>query len=229
MYLSRLTPDTTAHAFRRDHCDLHQMHRTIMSGFPDTTAGTPARTHHAVLWRLDPARTGFTLYVQSRTRPSWDHLDGYLSRPAEVRDLSPLLDALQPGQSFAFRLMGNPTKRLRLEDQGDPDRVSRRDNRYPILKPEAQITWLIKQGAKHGFAIPADTGDRPDVAVTSFPRLTGLQSGQRLNKLTVSPVRYDGHLIITDRDAFIEAVANGVGPAKSYGCGLLSLAPPHRN
>ncbi|TVT61952.1 type I-E CRISPR-associated protein Cas6/Cse3/CasE, partial [Amycolatopsis rhizosphaerae] len=44
--------------------------------------------------------------------------------------------------------------------------------------------------------------------------------------ITVRAVRYDGHLIITDRDAFTAALQTGIGPAKAYGCGLLTLAPP---
>ncbi|ANN17253.1 type I-E CRISPR-associated protein Cas6/Cse3/CasE [Amycolatopsis orientalis] len=44
-------------------------------------------------------------------------------------------------------------------------------------------------------------------------------------KITVEPVRYDGHLVITDPAAFSDALVTGIGRAKAYGCGLLSLAP----
>lgn len=226
MYLSRLTPDTTSHAFRRDVGDLQHMHRTVMSGFPDTTGETPARAHHAVLWRLDSARSGYTLYVQSRTRPDWEHLVDYLGSPAEIRDLTPVLDALQPGHKLAFRLAANPTKRLRLEEQRDPDRETRRDNRYPVVHPEAQISWLVNQGQRHGFTIPAGTDAQPDVALTSSPRQTGKQEARTV---TFDPVRYDGHLVVTDREALARAFTAGIGPAKAYGCGLLTLAPPRSN
>ncbi|GGI97874.1 type I-E CRISPR-associated protein Cas6/Cse3/CasE [Saccharopolyspora subtropica] len=229
MYLSRLIPDTTSLAFRRDYADLHHMHRTVMSAFPDITDETSARAHHGVLWRLDPGRTGFILYVQSRTRPDWNHLGrNYLTRPAEIRDLSAVLEALQPARTLAFRLLANPTKRLRLIDQRAPEHKGRRDNRYPIRKPSDQITWLINCGKRYGFTIPTGSDARPDVAVTPSPRLTGYQTGKRTNKLTVDSVRYDGHLVVTDPDALANALVTGIGPAKAYGCGLLSLAPPHR-
>lgn len=139
-----------------------------------------------------------------------------------------VLEAPQPGRTLAFRLLANPTKRLRPKDQNAPDRQGgRRDNRYPILKPEDQIAWLINQGNRHGFTIPGiDT--HPDVALTPSPRLTGRQTGKRTNQLTIDPVRYDGHLVVTDPDALTTALTTGIGPAKPYGCGLLSLATPRR-
>ncbi|WP_170140229.1 type I-E CRISPR-associated protein Cas6/Cse3/CasE [Prauserella marina] len=164
-------------------------------------------------------------FVQSRTRPDWGHLDGYLARPAETRDLSVAFEALRPGKTLAFRLMANPTKRMSPQDQQDPDRKGgRRDNRYPILKTEDQVKWLIKRGSQSGFVIPAGVNARPDVALTSSPRLTGRQTGNRGNKITVDPVRYDGHLVVTDPEALVAALTAGIGPAKAYGCGLLSLA-----
>lgn len=224
MYLSRLTPDITSHEFRRDLGDLQHMHRTIMSGFPDTTGDLPPRTEHAVLWRLDQSRSGHVLYVQSRNRPDWEHLGDRLARPAEVRDLAAVLDALRPGRTFSFRLTANPTKRLRPKDQRDQDRAGRKDNRHPILGATAQITWLVNQGQRHGFIIPACSDAKPDVACTSSPRRTGARGAS--GAITVDPVRFDGHLVVTDTDALAHAITTGIGPAKAYGCGLLSLAPP---
>ncbi len=36
---------------------------------------------------------------------------------------------------------------------------------------------------------------------------------------------FEGRLRITDTTTFTERLLNGIGPAKSYGCGLLTLAP----
>jgi len=38
-------------------------------------------------------------------------------------------------------------------------------------------------------------------------------------------VQFNGRLQITDAARFITAVQTGIGPAKAFGCGLLSLAP----
>ena len=41
----------------------------------------------------------------------------------------------------------------------------------------------------------------------------------------VLPREADGELIVTDAEKLRETVANGIGPQKAYGFGLLSLAP----
>ncbi|MGH3942262.1 MAG: type I-E CRISPR-associated protein Cas6/Cse3/CasE [Pseudonocardiaceae bacterium] len=57
------------------------------------------------------------------------------------------------------------------------------------------------------------------------PTLRGRKRGQERGGIVVESVRYDGHLLVTDRDTFATAILNGIGRAKAYGCGLLSLAP----
>jgi CRISPR system Cascade subunit CasE len=52
-------------------------------------------------------------------------------------------------------------------------------------------------------------------------RAFGPGSPQRLGA-----VRFDGVLVVTDRDRFIAAITDGIGSAKAFGFGLLSLAPP---
>ncbi|AYY13725.1 type I-E CRISPR-associated protein Cas6/Cse3/CasE [Actinobacteria bacterium YIM 96077] len=225
MYLSRLIPDTTAHAFRRDYADIHQMHRTIMSGFPELPEGSATREQHGVLWRLDHGNVGYTLYVQSRTQPNWDGFDQYLKRPADVRELSTTFDTLKSGRVLSFRLIANPTRRRKPE----PGEKRRADTRYSLKDPEEQISWLVNRGTQNGFTIPTGADARPDLAPSPCPRLTGYQGNGRHNKVTVDPVRFDGHLVITDPSAFVEALCAGIGPAKSYGCGLVTLAPPHRS
>ena len=36
---------------------------------------------------------------------------------------------------------------------------------------------------------------------------------------------FEGMLTVTDRDAFVHALTHGIGRAKGYGCGLLTIAP----
>ncbi len=45
-----------------------------------------------------------------------------------------------------------------------------------------------------------------------------------MDAVTLTTVTYDGILQITDADAFRRALTNGIGHAKAYGCGLLTLA-----
>ena len=49
--------------------------------------------------------------------------------------------------------------------------------------------------------------------------------GERRRQVTLATVAFDGVLEVSDPGALREALASGIGPAKGYGCGLLTLAP----
>ncbi|MEU8109520.1 type I-E CRISPR-associated protein Cas6/Cse3/CasE [Nonomuraea muscovyensis] len=219
MFLTKLTVNHRSAAFMRDAADVHDMHRTLMSAYPKLPPTATYRSTHGILWRIDTMPGGgIVQYVQSQTAPDWDRLpDGLLLKPAEVRSLRPVLDAIAPGRKFAFRLMANPTRDIRVED-GKEQR-----KRVPVRDPGAQIEWIICKGEQHGFVIPASRQGAPDVMSSPAPRLVGKRREPR--RITIDPVRFDGHLVVTDPSAFTEAVVNGIGRAKSYGCGLLTLAP----
>ncbi|WP_433270620.1 type I-E CRISPR-associated protein Cas6/Cse3/CasE [Actinosynnema sp. CS-041913] len=221
MFLTKLILNVRSREFRRDFADIHDLHRTVMSAYPNTDGDIPARQAHGVLWRLDPTHVGYTAYVQSHTGPNWTKLPaGYTTAPAEVRPLQPVLDAVAPGCKLGFRLLANPTQDTRpIELKGKTRRVAHQ-------KPEDQITWLIGKGNQHGFVIPTARDGQPDLAPSPVPRMTGRKDG---TTITVDAVRFDGHLVITDPTAFTHALITGIGRAKAYGCGLLTLAPATRH
>jgi len=232
VFLSKLTINVRSREFRRDYVDIHQMHRTIMSAFPAVLDGRPARQAHGVLWRLEPTRRGFELLVQSCTRPDWSSfVNGYLERPAQVREIDHVLKVIRPGRKLAFRLVANPTQTINSGITGQ------RGKRFVHRRPDKQIEWLVRQGERHGFVLPLTRDGQPDVAPSPCPTLRGRKApdehklphdqpaSQQPHTIVIEPVRYDGHLVITDPEAFQRALLTGIGRAKAYGCGLLSLAP----
>ncbi|GII05484.1 type I-E CRISPR-associated protein Cas6/Cse3/CasE [Planobispora takensis] len=231
MFLSKLKIDVTSREFRRDYADVHQMHRTVMTAFPQVEGEQPPRQEHGVLWRLDQSEQGFLLYVQSHVEPDWSGLPKYyLSEPYQVRDLQPLFAAITGGHRFAFRLVANPTRAVKRDEKQQNRRAEqgKRDQPRRVVHrtPEAQINWIIRQGERNGFVIPAGRNGRPDVAPSPAFRMQGkTHVREEAQKLTIDHVRYDGHLIVTDSNLFASAVRNGIGRGKAYGCGLLSLAP----
>lgn len=227
MYLSKLTINPVSREFRRDYADVREMHRTVMSAFGQVTDGTPARRAHAVLWRLDSGQRGFTQYVQSGAEPDWGHLpSGYLAEPPRVRTLQPVLDAISAGRRFAFRLVANPTRTIaRTDAPPRPDGKRPQGRNVPLRKPEDQVRWLVRQGERFGFVIPTGINGEPDVAPSPCPVLIGRRRSGDSGSITIEPVRFDGHLIVTDPVAFSAALRDGIGRAKAYGCGMISLAP----
>lgn len=231
MFLSKLTVNVYSRAFRRDHADIQDMHRTIMSAFPQVNDGQPARKAHGILWRLDEATRGFTLYVQSHTRPDWTNLpEDYLTQLPQTRDLQPVLDAVRPGRQLAFRLTANATRTI--HPNGIPEKRGQ-GKRVPHRNPHDQIAWLIRQGQRHGFVIPLVGKGDPDAIPTPRPTLIGHKKEQHQQEsrihqpIRIQPVRFDGHLVITNQEAFTNAIQHGIGRSRAYGCGLITLAPPH--
>lgn len=232
LYLSKLPINVYSREFRRDYADVRQMHRTVMSGYPDLSEDSPARRSYAVLWRLDRTYRGFVQYVQSLYKPDWGRLPGdYLTEPAQVRSLQPVLDAIEPGRRFAFRLVGNPVRTI-ARPPGHPQAESGKRThgiKVPLRNPQQQLEWLIRKGEQHGFVIPLATNGRPDVAPSPCLTLTGQKRAGERGPITIEPIRFEGHLIITDAAAFTDALRTGIGRGKAYGCGLISLAPPRRS
>jgi CRISPR system Cascade subunit CasE len=196
MYLTQLVLNPFSAAVQRDIADAYALHRTVMSGYPATI---PAGER--VLHRLElSSDTGaLTLLVQSLTAPDWSHLAGYTALPPAMREWTP---AFTVGASWRFRLVGNPV-------------VVRDGRRCPLPHTDEQLGWLLRKGQLHGFDVLAVTPTRHHV-VGMRHRSSGY--------FVLNAVQFDGVLQCTDADALVSAVSRGIGRARAFGCGLLTLA-----
>jgi CRISPR system Cascade subunit CasE len=229
MYLSRLFLNPRSREVRRDLSDLRQLHRTVLAAFPQVNGDKAARAALGVLFRLERSRNGVALYVQSVERPSWDHLmAGYLepdwADPAAdpIRDLDAAWAGLQCGQVLHFRLVANPTRKV--DTKSVEDGVRRNGKRVPLRDAGAQLDWLSRQAVRCGFCVPSlpGSGHVLDVRVTPLGLGIGREGAGRT--ITVEAVQFDGRLEIVDLERFKHALAHGVGSAKAWGMGLLSIA-----
>ena len=242
MYLSRLAVDTASRAFRRDRANVHDMHRTLLSVFPEVLSGAPARQEHGVLWRLEGGgRGGPVLLVQSRSAPDWALLpDGYLAEAPRVDPLGPLLDAAGPGRILSFQLVAAPAKSLAPTAApaaavaggaaAGAGRPLGRGRRVALREPADQLAWLVGRGRQHGYVIPAAPAGGPDAGVTTLPDLRGAKNlqgvggAQRRNPISLTAARFEGRLVVTDAERFAASLCEGIGRGKAYGCGLLTVA-----
>ena len=215
MYLSRLILNPYPRSVRRDLANLYDLHCTLMSAFP---ANLPA--HERTLYRVDadPVTNVPTVLIQSHTAPDWATLQrrgGYLlpeSRwPPHVRAnpaVKTLDFVLTRGQALSFRLRINPT-------------VKRDGRRHGLYKEEDQQAWLARKGQRNGFGVVHATVIQEGNLLAWKP----CGNGSR-RTLTFFAVRFEGLLRVSDPDVLWDAVRTGIGPAKSFGFGLLSLARP---
>jgi CRISPR system Cascade subunit CasE len=213
MYLSQLILDPRSRAVLHDLANPYQLHRTLMSAFP---ASLPPGER--VLYRVEQQRRipYLSILVQSGSRPDWSGLNerGYLLLPVAVKpfDVYPA-----SGQVFRFRLLANPTKRLKGNGNANGPRTN--GPRVGLLHQEDQLAWLERKAAQNGFRVMEVQTIKtlqPD-AVKREKNLT--------HHIHCDAVRFDGLLQVIEPDSFKNGWINGIGSGKGFGFGLLSLAP----
>lgn len=234
IYLSRLVFNPRERTIQRAIGDCHLLHQTVMRGFPHVEA-VSARKALEVLYRPEvDGRTGaFIALVQSVEEPDWSSLRSAGGPQAvslvqcepEVKRIDSSLNRVPDGARLRFRLRANPTKRLLLRDEeGGPklreDGRPKTGPRVPIICEEDQLLWLGRKANEAGFTI-ADATARPDRF--GGQRQTGQKRGS--GRMTLDAVVFDGELEVIDANVFRQSVIAGIGGAKAYGFGLLSVGP----
>jgi CRISPR system Cascade subunit CasE len=226
VYLSRIQLNPWRREARWLLSSPQRLHAAVLRSFPDPPTGDRAGEPR-VLWRLDQDHDRVLLYVVSPDQPDFAHLAEQAGWPTTergtVKPYGSLLDRLENGQRWAFRLTANPTQYLRRPDATRARRVGHVTVGY-------QEQWLQERAATLGFRITG--GEDSDLVVTrrsveSFARrdpASGARGSTR-RTVTLAIAQFDGALEVTDPQALRSALVTGIGPAKAYGCGLLTLAP----
>lgn len=180
--------------------DPGKIHRALSYAFPEDLPDD-----ERVLWRKE----GDSLLVQSMYPPVWRTVRD-LEQPQMKR--IQLDELLREGERYSFCLRANTTRNVYQEnDDGTPIR-GKVIGLYAV--PE-QREWLISRAGKFGMEMLS-------VQVTLSD---GLQFWHDDHRVTLAVAQFDGVLQVNDVEALGRAVQDGVGPAKAFGCGLLSLAP----
>ncbi|WP_412538630.1 type I-E CRISPR-associated protein Cas6/Cse3/CasE [Longispora sp. K20-0274] len=220
MYLSRFRFNTARRGARQLLSTPQAMHAAVLSGFADPTGHT--RDGQRTLWRVDQADHDTLLYIVSPGQPDLTHLEeqaGWPSTPTWVtRPYAGLLNSLSAGQAWAFRLTANPVRDGRPKDPTVPTQ------RFGHVTVAQQTQWLLDRTERCGFTISKNADGVPDVIVHArTQRAFTRRAGQ--SPVTLATATYDGILEVIDADALRHTMIAGLGHAKAYGCGLLTLAP----
>lgn len=219
MYLSRLQLNVRSREAQRDLGNVHNMHRRVMSAFPDDQP-SGARQAMATLYRLDSDhRGGVSLLVQSLTEPNWaklpaDYLVDLRGDNPAVSRLDLLLSQVAVARVYRFRLRANPTRRIRTGTDEAGKRVE-------VTGFETLCQWFSRKANQSGF-VPNAGEWGSSLVVTEEGKVLGHRGGGRL---TFGSVLFEGQLKVSDVDAFKRTVEGGIGSAKAFGFGLLSIAP----
>lgn len=219
MYLSRMHINPRRRGARLLIANPQSVHAAVMSCFPPA-----AHQEGRVLWRMDRDDNRVALYIVSPTAPSFEHLQeqaGWSNQESwDIRTYDRALDRLMAGQEYAFRLTANPTRVVTGEGG--------KKRRHAHVTADQQLGWLTDRASALGVefidAGGAFEGEEmvPSAAVTSREVMRFKRKG---STVTVARTQFDGALRIGDVDSVRKALTVGIGRAKAYGCGLLTLAP----
>jgi CRISPR system Cascade subunit CasE len=227
MYMSRIALNRRRRGAAKLLGNRHAMHAAVMSAFPPETQ--PTADTGRVLWRVDRDGEEIHLYVVSPEKPCLAHIGeqaGWSTVSSwSTRDYAPLLDSVANGQRYVFRLAANPTHRL-------TERGVKRIRGHQTVT--WQTNWLVSKAERHGFQIAlASDGSESSGLEAWDPAPLNLQLSNKDRTefrrsgtaVYLSTVQFDGELVVADVALFRQALCNGIGRAKGYGCGLLTVLP----
>lgn len=145
------------------------------------------------LWRLD----GQTILLVSEDEPDKEALGKYGKVMAKSYDR--FLDNISTERPYQFRLVANPLQ------------MGIKNRRIPCHGNSQRLEWLKKQGARYGFTVIQ-------------AKITGYKENRiRKHRFTVKSVTFEGILQVTDIKKFKQALEQGIGREKAYGCGTMTI------
>lgn len=181
--------------------DAAWQHRTVMSLFGDLGGSPQARANGNVLFRVEPDTaahdtTPGRILIQSTAPPEADGL--------AVRDLTPLFATYQPGAPVRLTLRANTVRTINRTTGGVT-----RTHRARI--PDADLDGWFKDRIGHAVDL-------------AYPPAV-IDGTLRRGKAQLITTTFLAEATVTDPDALIALVREGIGRAKAYGCGMLTALP----
>lgn len=240
MFLSRVNvstgrPDQLLEILKADHYRLHQLLWRLFPGQPEAKRD--------FLFKRDNRDALPVFYLLSKHEPV--AIPGVLNV-----ETKPYCPQLQAGDRLSFHLVANPVTQVTIErtpeekqrqldcrrELGFTEKTTYKRVRHDVvmhkkkqllaqgmckeeLPPTAEIAqlageqWLRQRANMLGFSIETVRAD-------------GYQQHRfDQRKIRLSTLEFQGILQVTEPDVFVEkALYKGIGPAKAFGCGLLTVA-----
>ncbi|EFA23036.1 CRISPR system CASCADE complex protein CasE [Bifidobacterium gallicum DSM 20093 = LMG 11596] len=219
----------------------YKLHAAVEASFPPHA---PRATDEGrILWRLDHNRQDHSvwLYVVSPSQPDLLHIVEQAGWPGyaewETKDYTPFLDRLAQGQQWHYRVCANPVRNaatdLNLHNSlATFDKM--KGSRQAYVTVRQQIDWFERRAAANGFSLPERDPvsgfdeQVKDPLLLSSVRVIDRQRHKfrdRKNQVTLSTAVFEGTLQVEDPQSLRHALCFGIGKAKGFGCGLMTLAP----
>lgn len=145
------------------------------------------------LWRLDRQ----TILLTSEDEPDKEALGKY--GEVIVKDYSKFVENISSARPYQFKLVANPLQ------------MDIKNRRIPCHGNNERLEWLEKQGKRYGFKVIQ-------------AQVIGYKENKiRKHGFTVKSVTFEGILQVTDIEKFKQALVQGIGREKAYGCGMITI------
>lgn len=233
MYFSKVLVNPELRKSRAMLADPHITHGMVTKAVPPHMQSSG---DGRILWRADRGDTETALYLVTPVQPRLDHIVeqvGWPSAPAQTTDYVRFLDSLRRGQEYAFKVTLNPVKAIK-DEQGKQHKV-------PHVSVKHQMQWFLERTDGWGFRIPNASNDNQEsaelveVLMSDFPKNVNIVRREELrfnrrngengtNRVVHRVATFEGVLEVTDPEQLRHSLSHGMGRAKAYGCGLMTLA-----
>ena len=203
MFLSRIAIDMENRNAWRALDNPEILHGMVESCFPGD--------RQRVLWRVDELNSNHYILLLSPDKPDLKPLIRQIGLPyanGEICDYLPLLERIQVGSMWRFRLTANPVMSV-------PQPGKKRGSVKAITIAAHQRDWLVRQGKQHGFLLKQDQFDVMRSEWKVFRK--------KGSTLSILGATFEGILIVTDQACFQNALLTGIGRGKAYGLGLMTV------
>lgn len=202
MYLSQCVLNTTR------PIDPYQLHKKIWRLFPDQQ-----NENRTFLFRIENlGQVGVQkILLQSKHQPQMATGDLVLLQAKEI-DFS----GIKSQSKLRFMLRANPTKKIK-------DQKGKQTNqgkvRVPLIDELEIVAWLKRQ--LHD-CVQINNNELSIIRRDLLSFRKAKDNQQHFGK--IQTITYSGIMTISDNEILLNKIIYGVGSAKAFGCGLLSVA-----
>ena len=200
--------------------DSYAWHKHLWKGcFPDAPHAS-----RDFLTRIDQLEATFRLWVlgmRKPVRPPWC--------PPDCFALKEIAPSFLSNKYYIFDLRANPVKTI-VQRGPDGETLYRANGkrkngkRTPLVKIEDLRKWMERKANRGGFQIVKSRPLEVSPMVESHFRKMDKKTGKK-HATYHGGVQFRGTLEVTDSQKFMATYRSGIGSAKSFGFGLLLLAP----
>lgn len=253
MYISRanLKPDVVTNKelwkLSRDFGDSYRVHRVIWSLF-----ASASDKQRDFLYRRDEKSTFPLFYIVSEQEPD-TNMDLWHIESQEYKPLlsagqrlvfslraNPIVTRWDEDEN------GKPHQRrhdvvMDAKTQMEKEGISNNNKlKTPEIVQEEGFEWLRKKGISNGFEVKEGQVIATGYRCNRFYKPKGKDNeveGEHggvegkysepkgKHSVNISTIDFSGVLTVTDPESLTSALYKGIGPAKSFGCGLMLIRP----